>query len=68
MAHGKEESPPAYDGKNEKAEGLGSDHMDRVHTVAAIDPALEARITRKFDLHILPWLFGIWLLAFIDRR
>ena len=32
-----------------------------------IDPALDARITRKFDLHILPWLFGIWLCAFIDR-
>lgn len=24
------------------------------------DPALEARLNRKFDLHILPWLFGIW--------
>lgn len=24
------------------------------------DPVLEARVNRKFDLHILPWLFGIW--------
>jgi hypothetical protein len=24
------------------------------------DPALEARLNRKFDTHILPWLFGIW--------
>lgn len=24
------------------------------------DPALEARLNRKFDLHVLPWLFGIW--------
>ena len=24
------------------------------------DPALEARLNRKFDMHILPWLFGIW--------
>lgn len=31
------------------------------------DPALEARITRKFDFHILPWIFILWLLAFIDR-
>jgi hypothetical protein len=23
-------------------------------------PVLEARVNRKFDLHILPWLFGIW--------
>ena len=32
-----------------------------------IDPVIDKRITRKFDLHILPWLFGIWLAAFIDR-
>ena len=32
-----------------------------------IDPVVDRRVTRKFDLHILPWLFGIWLLAFIDR-
>ena len=27
------------------------------------DPALEARLNRKFDIHILPWLFGIWYLS-----
>ena len=32
-----------------------------------ISQALDRRITRKFDLHIVPWLFGLWLLAFIDR-
>lgn len=32
-----------------------------------ISPELEKRITRKFDKHIVPWLFGLWLLAFIDR-
>lgn len=26
----------------------------------AEDPALEARLNRKLDTHILPWLFGIW--------
>lgn len=31
------------------------------------DPVLEARIIRKLDLHILPWIFILWLLAFIDR-
>jgi hypothetical protein len=25
-----------------------------------IDPVIDKRVTRKFDLHILPWLFGIW--------
>lgn len=34
---------------------------------AAIDPALNSRITARFDRHIVPWLFGLWLLAFIDR-
>lgn len=24
------------------------------------DPVLEARLNRKLDVHILPWLFGIW--------
>ncbi|KAL9024624.1 MAG: hypothetical protein Q9196_006384, partial [Gyalolechia fulgens] len=32
-----------------------------------LEPALDQRITRSFDSHIIPWLFGIWLLAFIDR-
>lgn len=32
-----------------------------------INPALDRRITRKFDMHLIPWLFGLWLLAFIDR-
>ena len=31
------------------------------------DPAMDRRITRKCDLHILPWIFILWLLAFIDR-
>ena len=29
------------------------------------DPAQDRALTRKFDLHIVPWLFGLWLLAFI---
>ena len=32
-----------------------------------IDPQLSKRLDRKFDLRIMPWLFGIWLFAFIDR-
>lgn len=33
----------------------------------SLDPSLDRRITRRFDLHIVPWLFGLWLLAFIER-
>jgi hypothetical protein len=25
-----------------------------------IDPVIDKRITRKFDLYIIPWLFSIW--------
>ena len=35
--------------------------------LAEIHPALDRTITRKFDTHLIPWLFGLWLLAFIDR-
>ena len=31
------------------------------------NPEMEKRITLKCDLHILPWIFVLWLLAFIDR-
>ena len=32
-----------------------------------LTPELGAKITRKLDIHIMPWLFVLWLLAFIDR-
>jgi hypothetical protein len=43
--------------------------LKKVDTEASLetDPVLDAKITRKLDLHILPWIFILWLLAFIDR-
>lgn len=41
-----------------------SHHIETQHE---IDPALEKRVLRKCDVHIIPWLFAIWLFAFIDR-
>ncbi|BFZ65409.1 hypothetical protein YB2330_006575 [Saitoella coloradoensis] len=38
-----------------------------LRTDQPIDPILEAKIRRKLDFHIIPWIFGLWLLAFIDR-
>ena len=32
-----------------------------------IDPQIDKRLCHRFDRRILPWLFGLWLLAFIDR-
>jgi hypothetical protein len=50
--------------------GLDDTSVEKLNTVETqheTDPVIDRRVTRKFDLHILPWLFGIWLLAFIDR-
>lgn len=55
-------------GLTPKAEQLA--HVNTTWTDAKyedIDPALEKRISRKIDTHVMPWLFGLWLLAFIDR-
>ncbi|RVX76153.1 hypothetical protein B0A52_00510 [Exophiala mesophila] len=43
------------------------ENAQNAETVEDIDPALSKRLDRKFDRHIIFWLFGIWLFAFIDR-
>lgn len=40
---------------------------DSSNELVQLDPRLNGRIAWRFDTHIIPWLFGIWLLAFIDR-
>lgn len=46
-------------------------HIDLANTTkpetTEISAALEARVTHKLDRRLMPWLFGLWLLAFIDR-
>ena len=37
------------------------------HEQVYVDPDLSKRITRKLDFHLLPWLFGLWFFAFLDR-
>lgn len=61
------------DVKDEKPRELSHDENlseemkgEAVH-ILEHDPNIENRILRKQDFHILPWLFGIWLCAFIDR-
>jgi hypothetical protein len=34
---------------------------------AEIDPVIEKRVRRKLDLHIVPLLSALYLLAFLDR-
>lgn len=50
----------SVNGENEKTDAP-------LTNASEIDPQTEKRIRRKFDLHIVPILFGIWLLAFLDR-
>ena len=35
--------------------------------IAEIDNLTARRVIRKFDLHIMPWLFGLWFFAALDR-
>ncbi|KAA6411779.1 MAG: MFS general substrate transporter [Lasallia pustulata] len=59
-------SPDANEEKGLKQSRIEAIDFGRVESIA-IDPTLDRRITRKFDRHIVPWLFGLWLLAFVDR-
>lgn len=36
-------------------------------TDVEVDAQLSKKLDGKFDRHIIPWIFGIWLFAFIDR-
>ena len=35
--------------------------------VGAIDPVIEQRVRRKLDLHLVPLVAALYLLAFLDR-
>lgn len=55
------------DGQAEYYDGLEKTNTTWDDT-PTVDEELDKRITKKFDKHVVPWLFGLWLLAFIDRR
>lgn len=40
---------------------------EELSVATTVDPDLEKRVVRHFDRRVMPWLFGLWLLAFIDR-
>ena len=47
-----------------------SDDVEAAHVepaVEEIDPVVEKRVRRKLDLHIVPLLSALYLLAFLDR-
>ena len=56
--------------ESQKDGKLDMDHVETAKPEAnnyEISDELDRHITRKFDTHVVPWLFGLWLLAFIDR-
>lgn len=48
-------------------EGKFVNDLQQAETQVDLDSHLDEILDRKFDIHIVPWLFGIWLFAFIDR-
>lgn len=39
---------------------LPAKEIEFAQVQSELDPAIDKRVTRKFDTHIIPWLFGIW--------
>jgi len=63
MANAVEDRKMSLTGKHDVAhiEHAGSVAKEESGTRGEVeDPVLEKRLNRKFDMHILPWLFGIW--------
>ncbi|KAI8640259.1 major facilitator superfamily domain-containing protein [Parasitella parasitica] len=53
--------------KEKGVESVNYSHEDQIDALESIDPKLEARIRRKFDMRIVPMATLIYLMAFIDR-
>ncbi|KAI9711067.1 MAG: hypothetical protein M1812_007261 [Candelaria pacifica] len=53
---------------NEKRMNVGTDSEDSgSDSVPSIDPEAERRLRRKCDFHIIPILFVLYILSFLDR-
>lgn len=44
----------------EKQEETRRENAQSPETIDDIDPVISKRLDRKFDRHIIFWLFGIW--------
>lgn len=61
--HGPETHHTFEDSKPEESH-VESIRHSQVHY--EIDPTLSKCLDRKFDVHIIPWLFGIWYDSNLD--
>lgn len=51
----------------EEPKEFGTESIEKAIVLdETIDVALDRRVNRKFDTHILPWLFGIWYLRLLS--
>lgn len=69
MTHLQRNSPTSESADRKFDVDLDKRRVEKLTTVETqyeTNLVIDRRVTRKFELHILPWLFGIWLLAFID--
>ncbi|KAI0166276.1 MFS transporter-like protein [Xylariaceae sp. FL1272] len=57
--------PKSEDVQIENLVGESLEVQDNQHR--ELDTQLSRKLDHKFDRHIIPWIFGIWLFAFIDR-
>ena len=55
MASHEKEAPEYVDATTRIEKALNADLDGYIE-----NPDLDRRLNRKFDTHILPWLFGIW--------
>ena len=53
----------AHMAHKEMQNGNGVDKAQVLEGQHEIDPVIEKRVTRKCDIHIIPWLFGIWYVS-----
>jgi hypothetical protein len=56
-----------HEEKFEQAEEIDEKDTSGTGYTHVEDPVLEKKIVRHLDRRILPWIFALWLLAFIDR-
>ena len=40
---------------------------DQIEGLQESDSSIAKHVVRKFDLHLMPWLFGLWFFAALDR-
>jgi hypothetical protein len=63
MAAEQQQSPLPLNGDRKLEEDSDQAHIEKLNVAEAqfeIDPVIDRRVTRKFDTHIIPWLFVIW--------